>query len=278
MISIFKKFVLVSGIVLLTVSFIISARAQENKNIILAATTSVQDTGLLDVLISAFQKKTGYTVKAIAVGTGQALQMGRLGEADILWVHSPDDEKQFVADGYGINRTVFMHNDFVILGPENDPAKVLSSMSAVEAFKKIAAGKALFVSRGDNSGTHKKEKAIWKESGVFPDKNAYIEVGQGMAAATAIANEKMAYCLADRASHLSLKKSINLLIVSQSDPLLINYYSLILVNPDKFSKINVSGAKALFDFLLSNDAKGIVENFGKEKFGKQLFFWDYQRN
>jgi tungstate transport system substrate-binding protein len=272
-----KKFVPgLSVIVLLAVSFITGVRAQENKNIILATTTSVQDTGLLDVLTSAFTKKTGYAVKAIAVGTGQALQMGRLGEADILWVHSPTDEKQFVDEGYGINRTTFMHNDFVILGPENDPAKVLGVRSAVEAFKKIAAGKTLFVSRGDNSGTYKKEKAIWKDAGVSPDKDAYIEVGQGMAATVAIANEKKAYCLADRSSYVSLKKSINLLIVSEGDPLLINYYSLILVNPDKFSKINVGGAKALFDFLLSSDAKGIVESFGKEKFGKQLFFWDYQ--
>lgn len=271
----FRKFVLGLSIVFLTVATFVSAlRAQENKNIILATTTSVQDTGLLDVLMQAFWQKTGYIVKAIAVGTGQALQMGRLGEADILWVHSPADEKQFVADGYGMNRTTFMHNDFLILGPENDPAKVLGVSSAVEAFKKIAAGKTLFVSRGDNSGTHKKEKMIWKEAGVSPIKDAYIEVGQGMAATVAIANEKKAYCLVDRSSYLSLKKSINLLIVFEGDPLLINYYSLILVNPDKFSKINVSGAKALFDFLLSGEARGIVESFGKDKFGQPLFFWD----
>lgn len=273
----FRKFVLSLSLAVLTVVILVSnVRAQGNKNIILATTTSVQDTGLLDVLTDAFQKKTGYTVKSIAVGTGQAIQMGKLGEADILWVHSPTDEKQFVDEGYGINRTTFMHNDFVILGPRDDSAKVLGEKSVVEVFKKIAAGKKLFVSRGDNSGTHKKEKAIWKEAGVFPDKSAYLEAGQGMAATVSIANEKRAYCLADRSSYLSLKKSINLMIVSEGDPLLINYYSLILVNPDKFSKINVEGGKLLFDFLLSGEAKGVVESFGKKEFGKQLFFWDYQ--
>ncbi len=211
----FKKFVLsLSVIVLSAVSFITGAWAQGNKNIILATTTSVQDTGLLDVLTSAFQKKTGYTVKAIAVGTGQALQMGRLGEADILWVHSPDDEKQFVAEGYGIDRTTFMHNDFVVLGPETDPAKIKGAQSANDAFKKIAVSGAFFVSRGDNSGTHKKENKIWElAGGAKPAKGNYIEAGQGMAATIAIANEKNAYCLADRSSYLSLKKTIKLVIL-----------------------------------------------------------------
>jgi len=252
--------------------------AQENGDVILATTTSVQDTGLLDVLIDAFQKKTGLTVKAIAVGTGQALQMGRLGEADILWVHSPTDEKQFVEEGYGINRTTFMHNDFVILGPKTDPAKVMGMENAAEVFKKISSLKTLFVSRGDNSGTHKKEKIIWKDAGVSPDKNAYIEAGQGMAQTVAVANEKQGYVLADRSTYLSLKKTIDLVIVSEGDQVLINSYSLILVNPDKFPKVNADGAKALFNYLLSRDSKEIIENFGKEKFSQQLFFWDLKDN
>lgn len=247
--------------------------AQEDRVVILATTTSVQDTGLLDVLIGAFQKETAYTVKPIAVGTGQALAMGKSGEADILWVHSPADEKQFVDGGYGINRTTFMHNDFVILGPKNDPAKAIGTKNAVEVFKKVAAVKSLFISRGDNSGTHKKEKAIWKDAGVSPDKNAYMEVGQGMSQTVAVANEKQGYVLADRSTYLSLKKSIDLVIVCEGDPALINYYSLILVNPNKFPKVNIEGAKALFNFLLSKDSQDIVDNFGKEKFGKQLFFW-----
>ncbi len=273
----FKKFVPgLSVIVLLAVSFITGVRAEENKNIILATTTSVQDTGLLDVLTSVFQKRTGYIVKAIAVGTGQALQMGRLGEADILWVHSPADEKQFVDEGYGINRTTFMHNDFVILGPENDPAKIKGAQSASFAFKKITASGEFFVSRGDNSGTHKKENKIWElAGGVKPAKGNYIEAGQGMAATVAIANEKYAYCLADRSSYLSLKKTIKLVILYEKGQELLNFYSLIPVNPDKFPKVNSKAAKVFFDFLLSKEAKDIIENFGKEKYGQQLFFYDY---
>lgn len=271
----FKKFLILTPLIFLLFLLATDCNAEINsKTIVLATTTSVQDTGLLDVLIGAFQKKTNLTVKPIAVGTGQALRMGRLGEADILWVHSPADEKQFVDEGYGINRVTFMHNDFVILGPKSDPAKVMGSNSAVEVFRKIAAGKTLFVSRGDNSGTHKKEKLIWKESGASPDKNTYIEVGQGMAQTVAVANEKQGYVLADRSTYLSLKKSINLVIVCEGDNALINRYSLILVNPDKFPKVNTPGAKALFDFLLSGDSKEIIEHFGKEKFGQQLFFWD----
>jgi len=254
--------------------FTSTLKAGENKNIILATTTSVQDTGLLDALIVAFQKKSGFMVKTIAVGTGQALRMGRSGEADILWVHSPDDEKQFVSEGYGINRVTFMHNDFVILGPKNDPARVLGAKSAAEAFKMIAAAKALFVSRGDNSGTHKKEKAIWAEAGASPDKDAYIEIGQGMAQTAAVANEKEGYVLADRSTYLSLKRSIGLIIVCEGGSALINKYSLILINPDKFTRINARGAKMLFNFLLSKESRDIVETFGKEKFGQQLFFWD----
>jgi len=271
----FRKLILGLGIVTLSaVVFITGIKAEENKTVILATTTSVQDTGLLDVLVGKFQKETKYIVKPIAVGTGQAIQLGRQGEADILWVHSPADEEQFVAEGYGTNRTTFMHNDFVILGPKNDPAKVMGAKSAAEAFKKIAGIKALFVSRGDNSGTHKKEKLMWKEAGVSPDKEAYIEVGQGMAQTIAVANEKRGYVLADRSSYLSLKKSIDLVIVSEGDEALINRYSLILVNPAKFTKVNSEGARALFDFLLSEDSERIVGNFGKEKFGQQLFFWD----
>jgi len=259
---------------LLVLSFVVNVKAEENKNVILATTTCVQDTGLLEVLLDSFQKNSGFIVKAIAVGTGQALQMGRLGEADILWVHSPADEKQFVDEGCGINRTTFMHNDFVILGPKNDPAKVMGAKTAAEAFKKISEAKALFVSRGDNSGTHKKEKAVWKDAGVEPQKDVYLEVGQGMAQTLAVANEKEAYVLADRSSYLALNKSIGLAIVFEKDPALINRYSLILVNPEKFPKVNAKGAQALFNFLLSKTSREIIEPFGQAKFGEQLFFWD----
>ncbi len=251
------------------------AKPVKNKTIILGTTTSVQDTGLLDVLIAAFQKSSGYTVKAVAVGSGQAIQMGRTGEADLLWVHSPDDEKQFVAEGYGTDRTTFMHNDFVVLGPVSDPARIKEEKKVADAFVKIAASGALFISRGDKSGTHKKELKLWEAAKVKPAADKYIEAGQGMAAVVRMANEKQAYVLADRSTYLSLRKSITLEILSEGDEGLLNRYSIILVNPEKSPKVNVEGAKKLFNFLLSKKTKKIVEKFGVDKYGKQLFFYDY---
>jgi len=248
----------------------------KNKTIILATTTSVQDTGLLDVLVDAFQKGGEYVVKAVAVGSGQAMQLGRTGEADLLWVHSPDDEKQFVAEGYGKDRTTFMHNDFVVLGPVSDPAKIKGEKTAAAAFAKIAAGGGFFISRGDKSGTHKKELKLWDAAKAKPAADKYIEAGQGMAATVTMANEKEAYVLADRSTYLSLKKTIGLVILSEGDEALINRYSLILVNTGKFPKVNAEGAKAFYNFLLSKKAKNIVEKFGVEKYGKQLFFYDYK--
>ena len=266
---------------LLAVSLILAGfnfpvQAQETKTVILATTTSVRDTGLLDVLVGRFQKKAGYIVKSIAVGTGQALQMGKQGEADILWVHSPDDEIQFVNEGYGTDRTTFAHNDFVILGPKSDPANVQETKKAADAFRKIAEAGVLFISRGDQSGTHKKELKLWKSAGVQPKKENYVEAGQGMAATVTMANEKQAYILADRSTYLSLKKNIELVILNEGDDALLNKYSLILVNPAKFTKINAKGARVFFDFILSKETKDIMENFGKDKFGGQLFFYDYQ--
>jgi len=247
----------------------------KNKIIILATTTSVQDTGLLDVLIAAFQKSGEYIVKAVAVGSGQAMQLGRTGEADILWVHSPDDEKQFIDEGFGHSRTTFMHNDFVVLGPVSDPAKIKGEKKAAAAFVKIAASGALFISRGDKSGTHKKELKLWDAAKVKPAAEKYIEAGQGMAAVVGMANEKQSYVLADRSSYLSLKKNLTLKILCEGDEALLNRYSLILVNTEKFPKVNATGAKAFFDFLLTKKVKKIIEKFGREKYGKQLFFYDY---
>lgn len=273
----FRKNILACLLVGLSSGIFLNCYAGENRNVILATTTSVQDTGLLDELAGAFQKKTGYILKAIAVGTGQALKMGQDGEADILWVHSPDDEKKFVDEGYGTDRTTFMHNDFVVLGPKSDPANVKVSKDAVGAFRKIAKSKGVFVSRGDNSGTHKKEKMLWEKAGISPDKDSYIEVGQGMAATLRVADEKQGYVLCDSSTYLSLKNTIDLLMLCEGDPSLMNYYSLILVNPVRFPKANAQGARALFDFLLSEDTRKIIENFGRDKFGRQLFFWDYKQ-
>ena len=241
----------------------------------LATTTSVQDAGLLDLLTDAFQKDGKYKIQSIAVGSGQALQLGATGEADILLVHSPDDEARFVAAGYGTDRTTFLHNDFVILGPAKDPARIKGTIKAADAFRKIAAARALFVSRADKSGTHNKELKIWAEARVKPAKKYYMEIGQGMAATLSIANEKNAYILADRSTYLSMKAHLRLEILSAGDEVLINHYSLILVNPAKFPKVNVEGARAFFDFVLSAPARALIENLGKDKYGQPLFYYDY---
>lgn len=248
----------------------------EPKSIVrLATTTSVRDSGLLDVLNEEFQKNGEFRLQAIAVGSGQAMKLGQTGEADILWVHSPDDEIKFVAQGYGTDRTTFLYNDFVILGPAADPANVKGSKKAADAFKKIAAAGAAFISRADQSGTHKKELKIWAAAGVRPSGQFYLEAGQGMAGTLSIAEEKKAYVLADRSTYLSMARNLKLAILSEGDDLLVNRYSLILVNPAKFPKVNAAGAKAYFDFVLSEPVKETIEKFGVEKYGQQLFFYDH---
>jgi tungstate transport system substrate-binding protein len=245
------------------------------KTIILATTTSTQDSGLLDVLIPAFEKKTGLFVKTIAVGSGQAMTMGQKGEADVLLVHSPDAEKKFVAEGYGINRRIIMHNDYIILGSPEDPAKLKGAKPTTEAFKKIASAQALFLSRGDNSGTHSKEKAIWKAAGINPEKEKwYQQTGLGMGQTMNVASEKKGYTLADRGTYLALKKNLSLDILVEGDAILLNVYHVIEVNPAKWPKVNAAGAKAFADFMVSKETQDIIRTFGVEKFGAPLFFPD----
>jgi tungstate transport system substrate-binding protein len=249
--------------------------ASADKNIILATTTSTQDSGLLDVLIPAFEKKTGYFVKTIAVGSGQAMAMGQKGETDVLLVHSPDAEKKFVADGYGINRRLVMHNDFIILGPAADPAKIKGTKSSVDALKKIAATKSLFLSRGDNSGTHAKEQSLWKAASVkLEGEKWYQQTGLGMGQTLNVASEKQGYTLADRGTYLALKKTLSLEILVQGDRGLLNIYHVIEPNPAKFPKVNVAGGKAFADFMVSAEAQGMIKTFGVAKFGSPLFFPD----
>lgn len=245
------------------------------KSVILATTTSTQDTGLLDVLIPVFESKTGYLVKTIAVGSGQAMAMGQKGEADVLLVHSPAAEKSFVADGYGINRRLVMHNDFIIVGPAADPARVKGLKSSADVLKKIAASKSLFMSRGDNSGTHSKEKSIWKATGLNPEgEKWYQQTGLGMGQTLNVASEKSAYTLADRGTYLALKKNLSLSILVEGDAMLLNIYHVIEVNPAKWPKVNGAGARAFADFVVSPEAQGIIRNFGVDKFGAPLFVPD----
>lgn len=251
------------------------AAVKKQRNVILATTTSTQDSGLLDVLLPVFEKQTGYFVKTIAVGSGQAMAMGQKGEADVLLVHSPDAEKKFIAGGNGIKRRLVMHNDFVILGPPADPATVKMSKSSAAAFRKIAMAKALFASRGDNSGTHAKEKAIWKAAAVTAEgQHWYQQTGLGMGQTLSVAAEKRAYVLADRGTYLALKKNLGLDVLYEGDALLLNVYSVIEVNPQKFPKVNSAGARAFADFMVSPAAQEIIGKFGIDKFGSPLFFPD----
>jgi tungstate transport system substrate-binding protein len=259
----------------LTVFTWTSSTLGASKEIILATTTSTQDSGLLDVLLPIFEKKTGYFVKTIAVGSGQAMAMGQKGEADVLLVHSPEAEKKFIAEGYGINRRLIMHNDYIIVGPSEDPAKVKGTKSSSEAFKKIASTKTLFMSRGDNSGTHAKEKAIWKVAGINPEgEKWYQQTGLGMGQTLSVAAEKKGYTLADRGTYLALKKNLGLDILVEGDAILLNIYHVIEVNPARWPKVNSAGAKAFANFMVSKEAQQIIKNFGVDKFGSSLFFPD----
>lgn len=241
------------------------------KDIILATTTSTQDSGLLDVLVPAFEKQSGYTVKVVAVGSGQALKMGEEGNADVLLVHSPSSEKTFMDKVFGSERHLVMHNDFIIVGPTADPAGIKGNGSAVEAFNKIAAATAPFISRGDNSGTNTMELSLWKKAGITPEGSWYQESGQGMGATLKIASEKGAYTLTDRATYLANKPSLGLDILVEGDKTLLNVYHVILVNPSKWSKINVAGARAFADYLVSPEGQKLIGDFGKDKYSQPLF-------
>ena len=246
--------------------------AESSKNIILSTTTSTQDSGLLDVLIPMFEKQTGYSVKTVSVGTGQALALAAKGDADVALVHAPSLEKQYVADGKLLNRRLVMYNDFVIIGPKEDPAKIKSAKTALGALKQIEQTQSRFVSRGDNSGTHNLEKVLWKEAGITPKGDWYIEAGQGMGATLGIANERNAYTITDRGTLLALGKRINLPILIEGDKALLNIYSVMEVNPANGPRINTAGAKAFADFMVAPQTQNVIKNFGVEKFGQSLFF------
>lgn len=249
--------------------------AATSKTVILATTTSTQDSGLLDLLIPQFEKESGYFVKTIAVGSGQAMVMGEKGEADVLLVHSPDAEKKFMDKGAGVNRRLVMHNDFVIVGPAADPAGIRSAKSSVDAFARIAESGALFLSRGDNSGTHAKEKGLWQGANVSPDgRKWYQQTGLGMGQTLNVAAEKKGYTLTDRATYLALKKTLGLVILVEGDSRLLNIYHVIEVNQAKWPRVNAAGARAFAEFMVSKKAQDAIGRFGIDKFGAALFFPD----
>lgn len=251
-----------------------AAAKPANPELILATTTSTQDSGLLDVIIPMFEKQTGYQVKTIAVGTGQAMTMGQKGEADVLLVHAPDSEKTYMADGYGINRQLVMHNDFIIIGPPSDPAKIKGTKTA-DALKAISTTKSLFVSRGDNSGTDQLDKKLWKSLSIdIKGQSWYQETGQGMGATLGVAAEKKGYTISDRATYLAQKSKLGLDILVEGDQALLNVYHVMQVNPAKWPKVNVDGAKAFDDFMVAKDTQDTIAKFGVDKYGQALFFAD----
>lgn len=244
--------------------------------VILATTTSVRDSGLLDELLTAFETSSNYKVKVIAVGSGQAVSMAREGNVDIILTHSPELEEKGVAEGYLIDRRVVMYNYFVLCGPASDPAGVRKAGRIEDAFSAIyqlgASGeKALFVSRGDQSGTHVKELAVWEAAGLKPSGKWYLETGAGMGETLRVAAEKGAYVLCDRGTYLALKDSLSLDVLFEGGDMLKNVYSVTRVNPNKFSRVNVKGAESFADFLISPKVQSIIGKFGMEKFGEPLF-------
>jgi tungstate transport system substrate-binding protein len=243
----------------------------KDRNVILSTTTSTQDSGLLDVLVPLFEKQTGYSVKTVSVGTGQALALAAKGDADVALVHAPSLEKKYVADGKLLNRRLVMYNDFVIIGPKDDPAKIKSARTAVASFKLIEQSKSRFVSRGDNSGTHNLEKTLWKEAGIQPKGDWYIEAGQGMGATLNIANERNAYTITDRGTLLALRNRVTLPILIEGDKVLLNIYSVMEVNPANGPRVNTVGGKAFADFMVAPQTQNVIKNFGVEKFGQPLF-------
>ena len=245
--------------------------AAQSKVVILSTTTSTQDSGLLDVLVPMFEQRTGYTVKTISVGTGQALVLAARGEADVTLAHAPEVEKQYVAEGRLVNRRLVMVNDFVLAGPEADPAKVRGERSAVAALRRIAAAGARFVSRGDKSGTHTLEQALWKRAGVEPAPPWYIESGQGMGATLGLADDRRAYTLTDRATLLAFGKRLALTVIVEGDPPLLNLYSVVEVNPANGPRVNAAGGRAFADFMVSREAQQVIKRFGVDRYGQALF-------
>jgi tungstate transport system substrate-binding protein len=244
--------------------------APASRTLILSTTTSTQDSGLLDVLVPMFEKATGYSVKTISVGTGQALALAARGEADVTLAHAPALEKKYVEDGKMLNRRLVMYNDFVVIGPAEDPAGI-KGQKADEALRRIAATGARFVSRGDKSGTHLLEQALWKQAGIEPKGSWYLESGQGMGQTLLVANERKAYTLTDRGTYLAFQKRVDLPILVEKDRPLLNIYSVMEVNPANGPRVNTAAGKAFADFMLSPETQAVIRTFGVEKYGQPLF-------
>jgi len=239
--------------------------------VILSTTTSTQDSGLLDVLVPLFEKRTGLTVKTISVGTGQALALAARGEADVTLAHAPGLEKKYVEDGKMSTRRLVMYNDFVIIGPADDPARIKGLPKTVDALRRIAESQSRFVSRGDKSGTHVLEQALWAQAGVEPKGAWYLESGQGMGQTLGIANDRRAYTLSDRGTYLAFAKRVDLPILVEKDRPLLNIYSVMEVNPANGPRVNAAGGRAFAEFMLAPETQAVIKTFGVDKYGQPLF-------
>ena len=254
-----------------------SAEGLDHRPIVLATTTSTQDSGLLDVLVPAFEEAEGYSVKTVAVGSGQAIEMGRRGEADVVLAHSPEAEEELMASGVAGDRRVVMHNDFVVVGPRSDPAGAQGA-KAVEAFRRIARRQAPFVSRGDESGTHAKELSLWADAGVRSRGGWYQETGSGMGATLAVAAEKEAYTLTDRGTYLSNAQARQLALVVDGGQGLLNLYHVIDIDSDAGERVNAAGGDAFAKWVVSRPAQRIIGSFGRDEYGEALFTPDAGRS
>ena len=250
-----------------------SAGGAQRREVLLATTTSFQDSGLLDDLVSDFGLKTGYRIRATAVGSGAAIALGAKGDADVVFAHSEQAELDFMAQGHGERRLKVMHNDFVILGPPADPARA-KGRGSLEAFRAIAAARATFYSRGDRSGTDVFEKGLWRQAGITPAAPWYVEAATGMGQTLQIASEKRAYTIADRGTYLARRSALELEILAEKEPPLFNYYHVMTVHPAKHPGVNASGALAFVEYLVSAETQRRIARFGVAKYGEPLFYPD----
>lgn len=268
----FKEILVIS--LCIVMAFAITACSKQERTMILATTTSTQDSGLLDYLVPVFEKDTGIKVKVLAKGTGEAIEVAKRGDADGLLVHAKSQEVKFVEEGFGTERLEVMYNDFIIVGPKDDPAKLKEKApkDGVEAFKLISSSEANFVSRGDNSGTNTKELTIWKDAGITPaaTEEWYISAGKGMGAVLTMASEKKAYTLTDRATYLNMRDTLDLDIVTEKGSQFLNQYALIRLDPTK-NEIKSEEADEFIDWMMSTQGQKLIGEYGKEKYGMPLF-------